>query len=100
MRIHINLPEDLIRKIDELAGSGRRSEYIANVLEAEVRSARLRETIRKGSGILKEEDYPHWSTPEEIAAWVREARSIPSSAERNRGELPTGHHRTYRVAEK
>jgi hypothetical protein len=99
MRIHIILPDELVAEIDALAGPGKRSEYITDVLETKVRSERLRETIRRGAGILRDEDYPHWSTPEKIAAWVRDGRSIPSSFEKNRDKLSTGHQRHHRVAE-
>jgi Arc/MetJ-type ribon-helix-helix transcriptional regulator len=78
VRIHINLPEDLVRDIDLLAGKGNRSDYIAELIRSEIRARKVQWAIEKGAGILSDEDYPHFSTPEKIAAWFKELRETPS----------------------
>jgi predicted transcriptional regulator len=99
MRIHINLPDDLVDDIDAIAGERKRSEYISEAVGVAVKRDRLRKAIAAGSGILDAKKYPYWETPEKVASWIRESRAIPSSAERNRGELPAGYERSDRVAE-
>jgi hypothetical protein len=78
MRVHLNLPDDLVRDIDLLAGQGNRSEYIAELIRSQIRARKIQWAIEKGAGILSDEDYPHFSTPEKIAAWFKELRETPS----------------------
>ena len=78
MRTHVILPDELIKEIDEKVGRRNRSRYIADVVAERIRRDKLVETIRRGAGILSDEDYPEWSTPEKVAAWVRKLRDTPS----------------------
>lgn len=99
MRVHINLPDDLVRDIDEIAGKGKRSECIADLVAAEVRALKLQEVIRRGAGILSDEDYPEWSTPEKVAEWLRDLRETPSIRRDPIEGIPLGLERLDRVAE-
>ena len=78
MRTHVVLPDEIIKEIDERVGRRNRSRYIAEVLAERIRRERLVETIRRGAGVLRDEDYPEWSTPEKVAEWVRRLRETPS----------------------
>jgi len=78
MRTHVVLPDEIIKEIDEKVGSRNRSRYITEVLSERIRRDKLVETIRRGAGTLRDEDYPEWSTPEKVAEWVRKLRNTPS----------------------
>jgi len=76
VRIHVILPEELVAEIDELVGPRRRSEFIAETLEAAVRRERFRDALARTAGRLDLSDYPEWSTPEKTADWVRRSREL------------------------
>jgi Arc/MetJ-type ribon-helix-helix transcriptional regulator len=78
MRTHVVLPDKLIEDVDKLVGKRNRSRFISEVVEERLRRERLRRAIEKGAGILSDEDYPEWSTPEKIAEWLRDLRETPS----------------------
>jgi predicted transcriptional regulator len=100
MRVHITLADDLVREIDEIAGKGKRSEYIAEAVSTAVRRARQRRAIEEGAGMLSDEDYPYWSTPEKIADWLRDLRETPSIRRDPFDRVSSGHERSDRVAER
>ncbi len=52
-----------------------RSAYIAEAVEARLRRDRLREVVARTAGVLRAEDYPEWSTPDKVVAWVRARRA-------------------------
>jgi Arc/MetJ-type ribon-helix-helix transcriptional regulator len=81
VRTHVSLPDDLVKDIDELVGKRKRSEFIADALEKSVRSEKMLRVIKEGAGILSDEDYPYWSTPEKVAQWLRDLRDTPSIRE-------------------
>ncbi len=78
MRTHVVLPDKLIEDVDKLVGKRNRSRFISAVVEERLRRERLRRAIEEGAGILSDEDYPEWSTPEKIAEWLRDLRETPS----------------------
>ena len=90
MRVHVNLPDELVRDIDDLAGKGKRSEYIAEIVAEEVQARKLQDAIERGAGILSDEDYPHFSSTEKIAQWLRELRDTPSIRRDPIDEVLTG----------
>lgn len=73
-RIHVLLPESLVKRIDEMVGKRERSSFIAEVLEDEVRRRRTRAALRELDGSLADVDIPGWETPEAAAEWVRAGR--------------------------
>jgi hypothetical protein len=75
-RIHFVLPKAIVKEIDELVGPRKRSEFIANTIENQLIRERQLKAIEQTAGILKAEDYPEWSTPEKVSAWVRRSRQI------------------------
>ena len=74
MRTHVILPEDLVKSVDELAGKGKRSQFIEEAIREKVRIDTLLAALKATAGMLSAEDYPEWSTPEKVASWVRESR--------------------------
>jgi len=78
MRTHVVLPDELVDEIDEMVGKRNRSRFLTEAATEILRRERLRRAIRDGAGILSDEDYPEWSTPEKVADWLRELRETPS----------------------
>ncbi len=74
MRAHIVLPEDLLEKVDKIAGKRKRSRFIEEAVRERLSREALRLALEKTAGILRAEDYPEWSTPEKTSAWVHESR--------------------------
>jgi hypothetical protein len=77
MRMHINLDDSLVEKIDELAGPRGRSKLIREAIENEVEGRRRRAALEKLVGSLP--DFAPWMTPE----WISEQRRR-STEERDR----------------
>ncbi len=74
MRTHVILPEDLVKSVDDLAGKGKRSQFIEEAIREKVRIDTLRAALKATAGAFSAEDHPHWDTPEKVASWVRESR--------------------------
>jgi metal-responsive CopG/Arc/MetJ family transcriptional regulator len=83
-RTNLLLPEELVTEVDRIAGPRGRSRYISDAVQARLRRDRLLEAVEQTAGSLAAEDYPQWSTPENVVAWVRARRaevSRPDSTE-------------------
>ena len=89
MRTHVILPDDLVEAVDRLVGKRQRSAFITEALRERVRREGLLRALKESAGILKEEDYPHWATPEKVARWVREIRRQGERTQHKRGDLST-----------
>jgi Ribbon-helix-helix protein, copG family len=77
MRLHINLDEDLVKQIDEVAGPRGRSRLIREAVEAEVERRHRRAALERLFGSMP--DFAPWMTPE----WISENRKR-ESGERDR----------------
>lgn len=73
-RAHVVLPEDLLKEVDRVAGKRKRSRFIEEAVRDRLSREALRLALEKTAGILRAEDYPEWSTPEQISAWVHDLR--------------------------
>jgi metal-responsive CopG/Arc/MetJ family transcriptional regulator len=71
-RATVTIPEALLEEVDRLAGSGGRSAFVTEALEAKVKRERLRRAIDETRGALA--DSPSWRTAEDTYRWVRELR--------------------------
>jgi metal-responsive CopG/Arc/MetJ family transcriptional regulator len=74
MRTHVILPEDLVKSVDDLAGKGKRSQFIEEAIREKVRIDTLLAALEATAGAFSAKDHPHWDTPEKVASWVRESR--------------------------
>ena len=74
MRVHVVLPDDLVKAVDALAGKGKRSRFVEEAVRDKLKKERLLSALKNSAGALSGEDYPHWDTPEKVATWVRELR--------------------------
>ena len=74
MRMHVVLPEDLVKAVDALAGMGKRSRFIEDAVREKLRSEGLLSASKETAGMLSADEYPEWATREQVASWVRESR--------------------------
>ena len=74
MRMHVVLPEELVRAVDALAGKGKRSRFVEEAVREKLRIETLLSALAETAGMLSAEDYPEWDTPEKVASWVRDSR--------------------------
>jgi metal-responsive CopG/Arc/MetJ family transcriptional regulator len=77
---NLTLPSDLIAEVDAVAGARGRSRFIEEATRAALRREQLRAMHRSVGGALRAEDYPEWSTSDDVVAWVRRSRAEESSA--------------------
>jgi hypothetical protein len=74
MRTHVVMPKALVETIDALVGKRRRSEFLTEAAEKEVRRLKLIKAAEKAGGSLKHVDVPGWESSESAAEWVRASR--------------------------
>ncbi len=74
MRMHVVLPDDLVKAVDAAAGKGKRSRFIEDAVREKLRIEALLSALAETAGTLSAEDHPHWDTKEDVASWVRESR--------------------------
>lgn len=80
VRTNLLLPKVLVDEVDHYAGPRGRSRYVAEALTERLRRDRLREVVQATAGALNRADYPHWRTPDDVVAWVRELRAEVTDA--------------------
>jgi hypothetical protein len=68
MRMHINLGDDLVKQIDEIAGSRGRSQFIREAVEGKLDIEARLAARRRAFGSLP--DFAPWMTPE----WISQNR--------------------------
>jgi metal-responsive CopG/Arc/MetJ family transcriptional regulator len=82
-RAHIVLPEELLERVDRVAGKRRRSRFVEEAVREKLARQALAASLEAGAGILDRADYPEWSSPENTSRWVsalREAdRRLPEN---------------------
>lgn len=77
-RTHIILPDELLEQLDEFVGKRKRSEFIADATEKELKRQRRIEAARRAAGSLRDADTPpEWTNSESAAEWVRSIRRWP-----------------------
>ncbi|MGH2583743.1 MAG: hypothetical protein ACRDJE_02380 [Dehalococcoidia bacterium] len=74
VRTHVVLPREVVADVDRLVGHRRRSRYMAEAIREKLRRDKLVAALEAAAGALKDVDIPHWATPEQTSAWVRELR--------------------------
>lgn len=71
MRMHIELDDRLVRRIDAAAGRGRRSRFVREALEAALRERERWALLESAAGVLSDEGHEWDADP---ADWVRRQR--------------------------
>jgi hypothetical protein len=72
-RTHVSFSEKLLTDIDELLGKGKRSAFLTEIAEREVRRRKQLRALDAAAGCWKNEDHPELKNGS--AAWVKELRS-------------------------
>ena len=73
VRTNVTLPEELLAKVDELAGPRGRSAYVAEAVERRVKRDRLGKALDAARGAMVGK--PGRMTADEVLDLVRELRS-------------------------
>lgn len=73
-RTHVILDDEVLRAIDDKVGQRGRSRFLEEAAREKLERIELEAAIRNGAGILKDEDYPHWSDTASVQEWVRASR--------------------------
>ena len=79
-RTHVVLPREVVEAVDRLVGHRRRSQFMAEAVQEKLRRENLKAALDATAGSLKDADIPHWATPEQTSAWVRELRREDTEA--------------------
>jgi len=72
-RAHVLLPEGLLSDIDQLFGKGKRSAFLMEIVEREVRKQKLLRALDDAAGCWKTEDHPELEKGS--AAYVKALRA-------------------------
>ena len=72
-RAHVFLPAGLLTDIDQLFGRGKRSAFLTEVVEREVRKQKLLRALDDAAGCWKTEDHPELEKG--AAAFVKALRA-------------------------
>jgi metal-responsive CopG/Arc/MetJ family transcriptional regulator len=73
-RTHVILDDEVLKAIDDKVGQRGRSRFLEEAAREKLERLALETAIRKGAGLLKDADYPHWRDTESIQEWVRASR--------------------------
>ena len=87
IRTHLVLPAEVVKQIDDLVGTRKRSAFIAEAAREKLHAERLRKAIEEGSGVLDMTKHPEWATSEKVVEWVQAQRAIPSAFDKRHGRL-------------
>jgi hypothetical protein len=72
-RAHVFLSEGLLTDIDQLFGKGKRSAFLTEIAEREVRRQKQMRALDEAAGCWKDEDHPELKNGS--AAWVKDLRA-------------------------
>ncbi len=75
IRTHVLLPRELVEEVDRAVGQRRRSHFIGEAVQEKLTRQRRTEALRRAAGSIDLAEYPAWSTPEKISAWVHDSRA-------------------------
>lgn len=73
-RTHVILDDEVLKAIDGTVGQRGRSRFLEEAAKEKLERIELETAIRKGAGLLKDEDYPHWRDTASVQEWVRASR--------------------------
>jgi len=64
----------MLREVDEIAGTRKRSRFVEEAVREKLERERLGRALRRTAGVIDPRDHPEWATPEKVSEWVRESR--------------------------
>lgn len=76
-RAHVFMPDEVIRQVDALVGTRRRSRFITEAVEEKLGRLDRVAAFERVVGSLKNAEIPGWETSEAAAEWVHNLRYHP-----------------------
>lgn len=74
VRTNITLPKDLLSEVDKIAGSGKRSAFLAESARKYLAHLKFAKVARESFGILDHKTYPHFATSKKVRTYIRSFR--------------------------
>ncbi len=74
-KITVTLPTILLKQLDEIVPSRKRSEFIQDAVAHRLALALQQQAIEEMDGLWSDEDYPHLATDEDIDSFIADLRS-------------------------
>ena len=71
-RVMVPYPPDVITEIDKIVSHGKRTAFLVELAEREIKLDRQRRALRAATGAWKAEDHPELDAG--AAKWIREIR--------------------------
>lgn len=71
MRLHIDIDDELVRRVDEVAGSRGRSQFVRSAVESALEQQLRWTKLDRAAGAIFDGDH-EWD--EDPASWVRDQR--------------------------
>ena len=62
VRMHVVLPQELVRTIDALAGKRKRSRFIEEAIRDKLKREAVLAALVETAGVLSDEEHPEWLT--------------------------------------
>ncbi|MCL5935582.1 MAG: hypothetical protein ACOY35_12825 [Bacillota bacterium] len=72
----IRFPVDLLDDLDKYIGDGQKSKFIIEATRKELTKIKQQKALLNTAGLLKEEEYPEFSSSDSVYKWVRELRAL------------------------
>ncbi len=76
------MPVEVVAEIDRLVGKRRRSEFLTELAQREIKLRQQRQAIEEAAGAWTDQEHPELS--EGAYSWVRNLRSLDAAQENER----------------
>lgn len=73
--IHVRVPADVLKEIDDLGTGETRGAVITEALREYVHRLKQLQAVRTGRGLLAKDPLPYWQSAEHVDGWVRSVRA-------------------------
>jgi hypothetical protein len=74
VKTHFVFPQALLKDIDKIAGSRKRSQFVVEASREKLERERRKKAFHDIKGLWKENDYPEFRVREDIEKWVNNLR--------------------------
>lgn len=73
-KVTVTLPASLLRRLDEIIPSRRRSDFIARAIEDQLAIVEQAAAVEESAGAWRDKEYPDMTTGADIERWLIELR--------------------------
>lgn len=74
IQLKITIPTALLKELDATIPVEQRDQFFSELLERELRRARLKQALKESAGAWKAEDHPELAEPDGVENYVRRMR--------------------------